>query len=81
MQGLEAQNYTGTWNCFTSIVKEDGILALWKGTTPRLSRVMFSGGIIFASMLNETLAILNVNMYYLGYEAIMKSLNDVWPEP
>ncbi|XXQ33460.1 Mitochondrial carrier protein [Plasmodiophora brassicae] len=64
MQGLEAKNYTGTLNCFTSVVKNDGVLALWKGTTPRLGRVMFSGGIIFAC-----------------YEAIIKALAPVWPDP
>lgn len=56
MQGLEAKNYTGTLNCFTSVVKNDGVLALWKGTTPRLGRVMFSGGIIFACTVAHPLS-------------------------
>eukprot|EP00474_Spongospora_subterranea_P001705 CRZ02163.1 hypothetical protein [Spongospora subterranea] len=49
MQGLQAKSYSGTIDCFRSVISNDGVLALWKGTTPRLSRVMFSGGIIFAS--------------------------------
>jgi solute carrier family 25 (mitochondrial citrate transporter), member 1 len=48
MQGLEAKKYSGALNCGVRILKEEGVLALWKGTVPRLSRVMFSGGIIFA---------------------------------
>merc|ERR1712194_385271 len=49
MQGLQASNYTGPINCGVTIFKEGGITALWKGTTPRLGRVMCSGGIIFAA--------------------------------
>lgn len=48
MQGLEASKYKGSLDCLSTILRNDGVLALWKGTTPRLSRVMFSGGIIFA---------------------------------
>jgi solute carrier family 25 citrate transporter 1 len=29
------------------VVKDDGVLALWKGATPRLGRLIFSGGIVF----------------------------------
>jgi solute carrier family 25 citrate transporter 1 len=47
MQGLEASKYGTTWNCFKHILLNDGILAFWQGTVPRLSRVMFSGAIIF----------------------------------
>jgi solute carrier family 25 citrate transporter 1 len=30
------------------IVRQEGVLRLWGGTTPRLARLMFSGGIVFA---------------------------------
>mmetsp|Transcript_48744 Transcript_48744/g.95595 ORF Transcript_48744/g.95595 Transcript_48744/m.95595 type:complete len:297 (+) Transcript_48744:32-922(+) len=49
MQGLEASQYKSSFDCISSIVKNKGVLALWKGTTPRLGRVTFSGGIIFSS--------------------------------
>ena len=41
--------YSGTADCLLKIVRNEGVLTLWKGTVPRLSRVCFSGGIIFAS--------------------------------
>lgn len=34
--------YSGTWHCFKDIVKNEGVFALWKGTTPRLARLMVS---------------------------------------
>lgn len=49
MQGLEASKYKHSVDCGMTLLKEGGITALWKGTTPRLGRVMFSGGIIFAA--------------------------------
>lgn len=49
MQGLEAAKYKSSLDCGMTILREGGVLALWKGTTPRLGRVMFSGGIIFAA--------------------------------
>ena len=29
------------------VVQNDGVLSLWKGATPRLGRLVFSGGIVF----------------------------------
>eukprot|EP00475_Leptophrys_vorax_P035323 TRINITY_DN5809_c0_g2_i2.p1 TRINITY_DN5809_c0_g2~~TRINITY_DN5809_c0_g2_i2.p1 ORF type:complete len:295 (-),score=72.41 TRINITY_DN5809_c0_g2_i2:25-909(-) len=58
MQGLEAKNYRNTWHCFTSVVRNDGVLALWKGTTPRLARVGCSGAITFASF-EQVMKLLN----------------------
>lgn len=29
------------------VVKNNGVRALWKGATPRLGRLVFSGGIVF----------------------------------
>ena len=49
MQSLSAnQLYRNTWHCFTTTVKHEGVLSLWKGATPRLGRLLFSGGIIFS---------------------------------
>jgi solute carrier family 25 citrate transporter 1 len=58
MQGLEAKKYSSTLNCFRTILKEEGIFALWKGTTPRLSRVACSGAITFASF-EQVMMLLN----------------------
>jgi len=59
MQGLEAKQYSGSWNCFTTIVKDEGVMKLWNGTVPRLSRVTFSSGLIF-TFYNEIMKALNV---------------------
>jgi solute carrier family 25 citrate transporter 1 len=50
MQGVGAQlKYPkGSWQCVMLTFKEDGLRGFWKGATPRLSRLMFSGGIVFS---------------------------------
>ncbi|KAJ2057720.1 hypothetical protein GGI17_005481 [Coemansia sp. S146] len=49
MQSLAApQEYNGSLHCAYRVVSEEGVRALWKGATPRLSRLMFSGAIVFA---------------------------------
>jgi len=58
MQGLEAKNYKGSWDCAVRVLKDEGIFALWKGTVPRLSRVMFSSGLIF-TFFEQTMQVLN----------------------
>lgn len=41
MQSLDARTqYRGTLNCFYRIATEEGILRFWKGTTPRLGRLV-----------------------------------------
>ncbi|KAI9315793.1 mitochondrial carrier domain-containing protein, partial [Zopfochytrium polystomum] len=48
MQALDArQRYRNSADCLVKVVREDGVLALWKGATPRLGRLIFSGGIVF----------------------------------
>ncbi|QLL30637.1 hypothetical protein HG536_0A04540 [Torulaspora globosa] len=47
MQSLNASEYTSTLNCFARIFKEEGVKTFWKGTTPRLGRLILSGGIVF----------------------------------
>ena len=48
MQALGADKlYTSTVNCFAKIFKEEGLLTFWKGATPRLGRLVLSGGIVF----------------------------------
>ncbi|KAI9030672.1 mitochondrial carrier domain-containing protein [Phycomyces nitens] len=47
MQGLDAKIYKHSLDCLIKVVKQNGVLSLWKGTTPRLTRLIFSGGIVF----------------------------------
>lgn len=48
MQALGAEErYTSTMNCFVRIFKDEGLLTFWKGATPRLGRLVLSGGIVF----------------------------------
>lgn len=47
MQGLEASKYKSTADCFVKIWKNEGPLAFYKGTVPRLSRVCLDVAITF----------------------------------
>ncbi|XP_049878956.1 putative tricarboxylate transport protein, mitochondrial [Pectinophora gossypiella] len=47
MQGLEAKKYKNTLDCFIKTWKHEGPLAFYKGTVPRLSRVVFDVAITF----------------------------------
>lgn len=59
MQSLDAQKlYTSTLNCFVRIFKDEGLLTFWKGATPRLGRLMLSGGIVF-TIYEKMLVLLN----------------------
>lgn len=59
MQALGANKlYTSTLNCFVRIYKDEGLLTYWKGATPRLGRLVLSGGIVF-TIYEKILVILN----------------------
>ncbi|WFD29566.1 hypothetical protein MSPP1_000575 [Malassezia sp. CBS 17886] len=59
MQTLEArQNYKGTFDCMVQIMRNEGILAFWRGATPRLARLILSGGIVFTTY-EKTMELLN----------------------
>ncbi|KAF8647564.1 hypothetical protein AX16_006621 [Volvariella volvacea WC 439] len=48
MQTLEARSqYRNSFHCAYRIFTEEGILRFWTGTTPRLARLVLSGGIVF----------------------------------
>jgi len=66
MQGLEASQYKSSLDCGVKVVKNEGVLALWKGTTPRLARVMCSSGLIF-TFFEHTMRVLN---YYFPESAL-----------
>ncbi|KAJ2795831.1 hypothetical protein H4R21_004956 [Coemansia helicoidea] len=40
--------YKSSLHCAWRVASDEGPRALWKGATPRLSRLMFSGAIVFA---------------------------------
>lgn len=47
MQGLEASKYKNTWDCAKQIAVNEGPRAFYKGTMPRMSRVVLDVGITF----------------------------------
>ncbi|KAI6118455.1 mitochondrial tricarboxylate transporter [Pisolithus sp. B1] len=48
MQSLAAkQQYKNSFHCAYRILTEEGVLRFWTGTTPRLARLIMSGGIVF----------------------------------
>ncbi|KAJ1983402.1 hypothetical protein H4R33_004760 [Dimargaris cristalligena] len=58
MQGINAKAlYRNSFHCVWRTFQEEGVLAFWKGATPRLSRLMFSGGIVF-SVYEQVIAVM-----------------------
>lgn len=48
MQSLEARaQYKNSFHCAYRIASEEGVKRFWTGTTPRLVRLVMSGGIVF----------------------------------
>ncbi len=47
MQGLEAAKYRSSLHCAQQIWQNEGIRAFYKGTVPRLSRVVLDTAIVF----------------------------------
>ena len=41
------EQYKGTFDCMAKVLRHEGVLAFWRGATPRLARLMLSGGIVF----------------------------------
>jgi len=58
LQGLQAAKYGGVFSCFRFILVNEGVLRLWKGTVPRLSRLAAAGGISFSAM-EQVMQLLN----------------------
>ncbi|KAJ9060605.1 hypothetical protein DSO57_1029044 [Entomophthora muscae] len=42
-----SSRYKSSLDCLIQTVRNEGTLSLWNGATPRLSRLLFSGGIVF----------------------------------
>lgn len=47
MQGLESSQYKNSMDCLRQVVRREGMMALYKGTVPRLSRVVADVAITF----------------------------------
>lgn len=48
MQSLEARTqYRNAFHCAARIFSEEGVFRFWRGATPRLARLVLSGGIVF----------------------------------
>jgi len=58
MQGLEAHKYRNSVDCFFKILSNEGVSGLYKGVTPRLTRVCCEVGITM-SMYGEVVKFLN----------------------
>lgn len=49
MQAIDSKgSYKNSIDCGIKIFKNEGVFKLWSGALPRLGRLMFSGGIVFA---------------------------------
>ncbi|KAJ1975004.1 hypothetical protein H4R35_003350 [Dimargaris xerosporica] len=60
MQSVNAKSlYRNSFHCIWRVFHEEGITAFWRGATPRLSRLMFSGGIVF-SVYEQAIKVLRV---------------------
>ena len=49
MQGAGASAYSSTLDCFSQILKKEGVVGYYKGVGPRLMRVVPGQGVIFMS--------------------------------
>lgn len=58
MQGLNAAKYNGAVDCFFQTLKNEGIRGLYKGTVPRLSRVVLDVALTF-TLYEKISAVLN----------------------
>ncbi|CCH62723.1 hypothetical protein TBLA_0I00640 [Henningerozyma blattae CBS 6284] len=47
IQSLDSTKYKSTLDCFVRVYKDEGLRTFWKGATPRLGRLLLSGGIVF----------------------------------
>lgn len=60
MQGLKAAEYKNSMDCFLKVFKNEGIKGLYKGTVPRLGRVVLDVAITFTLYDYITEAIVKV---------------------
>lgn len=49
LQGLNSHEFKGTTDCFKQIVRKEGVMGLYKGVKPRMTRVGIEVSVTFAS--------------------------------
>ena len=55
MQSIEAKTeYKNTFHCAARMFREEKLTAFWAGATPRLVRLILSGGIVFTMYVSFT---------------------------
>mmetsp|Transcript_12724 Transcript_12724/g.29577 ORF Transcript_12724/g.29577 Transcript_12724/m.29577 type:complete len:164 (+) Transcript_12724:531-1022(+) len=59
MQGLEAHKYRNTIHCIRELIKNEGIMAFYKGVGPRMTRVCMEVGITM-SLYGEIVKVVRV---------------------
>ena len=47
MQGLDAHLYKNSWDCTVKLYQSDGLKGFYKGTIPRMGRVVLDVAIVF----------------------------------
>ena len=47
MQGMEAEKYKGSMDCFSTVLRTEGVRGFYKGVTPRMFRVGLDVGLTF----------------------------------
>lgn len=57
MQGMEAEKYKNSMDCFTSVLRNEGFKGFYKGVTPRMWRVGLDVGLTFTifNQMNDIL--------------------------
>ena len=80
MRGLEAAQYKTSFQCGYRVLADEGLLALWKGATPRLSRVIFSSGLQFTFYEQVCSSFQFFTQHTSAHQQILKVLNSVFPE-
>jgi solute carrier family 25 (mitochondrial citrate transporter), member 1 len=78
MQSINARSdYGNSFKCAWTIYKQEGILAFWSGATPRLARLLLSGGIVFTVYV----ALINVLPNTASrYEKVIEIFESVDPD-
>ena len=59
MQGMEAEKYKGSLDCFSKVLKNEGPKGFYKGVTPRMFRVGLDVGLTF-TIFNQ------MNDFFIG---------------
>ncbi|RAL12619.1 mitochondrial carrier [Aspergillus homomorphus CBS 101889] len=55
---VSLERYKGTMDCVQSVIRNEGIASLWRGSTPRLARLSISGAVsftVYAKVIEQTI--------------------------